>query len=276
MKKNNKMLCLLLILLLTFYLCTTVVTAQDETFNNILKENVVKIGFCVDTPPMKFRDTNGEITGICADLSKAIARDLGVELEYVFSDWGGLIPNLLSGRSDLIVGDMAVTTDRSKKVIFTDPWIRMPGSITAVMADSEWESVEDLNKESVKIGVILGARGQQMAKAHIPKATISTYDSNTEQTLSLKQGRIDAIINEKVLMEREVAQSEGLLRILGEPLEYTAAHIALRSDDYRLWFWLNDWLFTMERSGELKKLLNYWIETNEWEKDYPEFASTKK
>jgi len=274
--KKLKMLNLLLVSVIIFSLFATVAIAKDATkdatLDKILKEGVVKVGFCVDVPPYKFKDKNNEVVGICADLSKAMARDLGVKLEYVFSDWGGLIPNLLSGRSDVVIGDMSVTVARAKKVIFSDPWWSGPASTLVVRNDSEWKTVKDLNKEGLKIGCILGARGEKMIKTFLPKATPMVYNSNTEQILALKQGRLDAAVNSFTIIKGDVDKSKGLLRLIPEPLEMTTAIVTFRPDDYRFLLWANNWLFCMKRSGELPKLINYWIDTYEWKKDYPSFG----
>ncbi|HOR42827.1 MAG TPA: ABC transporter substrate-binding protein, partial [Atribacterota bacterium] len=160
MKKFFKVL---LIVSLLFSLVITITLAKDDTLDNILKTGVVKVGFCVDVPPIKFRDKNNEPAGICVGFAEALARELGVKLEYVFSDWAGLIPTLLSGRSDVIITDMSTTLERAKKVNFTQPWM-VTGTYIVVRGDSEWTSWKDMNKKEVEIGCILGTIGEQNIK----------------------------------------------------------------------------------------------------------------
>jgi len=266
--KKIKILNLLLISMLVFSLFTTVAVAQDDTLDKIVKSGKIRVGFCVDVPPIKFRDKNNEVAGICADFSKALARDLGVELEYVFSDWAGLIPSLLSQRCDVVIGDMAATLERAKKVNFTIPW-RYGGPFIAVRNESEWKSWREMNKEGVEIGCILGTTGESNIKKMIPKATPVIFNSNVEQRLALEQGRIEGISNEYVLVARDVSKSNGSFRLLTEPLQAVPVSFTLRSDDYHFLIWMDLWVERLKSSGELDDLMNYWINTDEWEKDYP-------
>jgi len=237
------------------------------TLDKILQKGVIKIGQCMDVPPVKFRDKNNQPAGICVEFSKAIARDLGVKLEFVFTDWSGLIPTLLSKRSDIIVTDMSTTLERAKKVLFTDPWM-VTGSVIVVRSDSKWKSWKDMNKKGVKIGCILGTIGEQNVRERLPNATPVTYGSNTEQRLALEQGRIEGLVNDESLARREVRVSKGKFRLLPGHLETDTLAFTVRPEDFHLWAWLNLWLKHIKASGEYDKLMNYWMYTNDWEKDY--------
>lgn len=265
----RKIFNLLLVFVLLFSLLATVAMAKDDTLDKILKEGIVKAGFCADVPPIKFRDKNNEPAGICADLYKALARDLGVKLEYVFSDWAGIIPTLLSGRSDIVISDANTTLERAKKVNFSDPYM-VTGTCIVVRNDSEWTSWKDMNKKGVKLGCILGTIGEQSIKSILPEVTPLIYNSHVEQTLALEQGRIDGLANDMVLASRTATKSNGKLRLLPDPLEKDAvAGIMLRSDDYHFLIWINLWMVHIKATGEYDKLMDYWIYTDKWEKDYP-------
>jgi len=174
----------------------------------------------------------------------------------------------LSNRSDVIVADMSTTLERAKKVNFTQPWM-VTGTYIVVRNDSEWKSWKDMNKKGVELGCILGTIGEQNIKSVIPKATPITYNSNVEQKLALEQGRIEGLANDLLLASREVAKSDGLLRLLPDPLEADALGFTLKADDYHFLIWMNLWIDHMKATGEYDDLMNYWIYTDEWEADYP-------
>ncbi len=264
----KKLLSVFLISVLLLSSIMMITMAKDDTIDVILKRGIVKVGFCVDVPPIKFRDRNNEPAGICADFAEALARELGVKLEYVFSDWAGLIPTLLSGRSDLIITDMSTTLERAKKVNFTQPWM-VTGTYIVVQNDSKWTSWKEMNKKDVQIGCILGTIGEQNIKTVLPEATAVTYNSNVEQRLALEQGRIEGLAQDFLLASREVTKSEGNFRLLPEALDADPLGFTLRSDDYHFLIWMNLWIERMKASGEYDKLMDYWIRSDEWEKDYP-------
>lgn len=235
--------------------------------DEILHKGVIKIGMCMDVPPVKFRDKANKPAGICVDFSKAIARDLGVKLEFVYTDWAGLIPTLLSKRSDIIVTDMSTTLERAKKVLFTDPWM-VTGTFIVVKSDSQWKSWKDMNKKGVKIGCILGTIGEENVREVLPDATPITYGSNVEQKLALEQERIDGLANDEMLARREIRVSKVELRLLPGALETDTLAFTVRPEDLHLWIWLNLWFKHIKASGEYDKLMNYWMYTIDWEKDY--------
>jgi len=216
--KKLKFLNLLLIFVLICSLFATVAVAKDDSLDKIVKSGKVKVGFCVDVPP--------------------------------------------------IIADMSRTLERAKKVNFTQPWM-VTGTYIVVRNDSEWKSWKDMNKKGVELGCILGTIGEQNIKSVLPKATPTIYNSNVEQKLALEQERIEGLANDLLLASRSVAKSEGLLRLLPDPLEADALGFTLSADDYHFLIWMNLWIEHLKATGEYDELMNYWIYTDEWEKDYP-------
>ena len=185
MKRFKIISILLLLVIFTMILFGSSSFAQ-ETIDKIIKRGTIRVGFCADVPPLKFRDKNGEPAGLCVEWSEALARDLGVELEYVFTDWAGLIPALLSDRSDIIIADVSITLERAKKINYSIPWMDS-GMYMAVKKDSEWESWEDMNREDVTIGVNLGGLAELVVPRFFPKAKRSVYNSIAELRIALEQ-----------------------------------------------------------------------------------------
>ncbi len=72
--------------------------------------------------PWAFPDKNGELIGFEVDVSKKLAEDLGVKLELVPTAWDAIIPSLVSGQYDLIIGGLTITEERAKTVAFTIPY----------------------------------------------------------------------------------------------------------------------------------------------------------
>jgi len=266
--KKSVILIMVVFLICSLFIIETL--ASGDTLEKIVKSGTVKVGFCVDIPPIKFRDQNNKPAGLCADLAEAFARDLGVKLEYVFSDWAGLIPMLLSNRSDIIFGNMSATLERAKMVNFSDTWL-VQSIFVIVRNDSEWKSYKDLNREDVNIGCNMGTISETTFKKFIPKAKLMTYTTNVEQYLALEQGRIEAVANETIYAKAQVSRSEGKLRMLPEPLAADPWGFTLRADDFHFLTWTNLWLRHLKDSGEYDKMLNYWL-TDEWKKDYPDYS----
>jgi len=261
-----------LIVLLTCSLFFTESLANDEALDKILKSGSVKIGLQLSVPPLKFRDKNNEPAGLCVDFAKAFARDLGVEAEYVFVDLPAVIPSLLTGRIDIIFNDMSITLERAKKVLFTDPWMTS-GSYMVVKKDSVLMTKDDVTaqQKNLRLSAGIGTNHAKTIAKVFPDAELVLYDHHTEQREAFKQGRDDVLVNEEVLQKELVSSSNGELRMISTPLAKDSVAFFVGPYEYHLLTWTNLWLARLIDSGEYDRLMNYWVKTDNWKKDYPGF-----
>lgn len=65
------------------------------------------------SPPWQFRDQNGNPAGFSVDLSRLLAAQLDLDLRLIDVDWAGLIPGLLSKKTDLVASSMTTTLTRA-------------------------------------------------------------------------------------------------------------------------------------------------------------------
>lgn len=72
--------------------------------------------------PWSFHDGSDTLVGYDVEVSRAIAEKLGVEPEYVESDWDSLFAGLDAGRYDLVCNGVEVTEERAKTYDFTTPY----------------------------------------------------------------------------------------------------------------------------------------------------------
>ena len=74
-------------------------------------------------PPYEYHD-GGEIVGIDAEIAKAIAGELGMELEIEDIAFDSIIPEITSGKADMGLAGMTVTEDRKQSVVFSDTYAK--------------------------------------------------------------------------------------------------------------------------------------------------------
>jgi polar amino acid transport system substrate-binding protein len=83
---------------------------------------VLRLGTSSLTEPFSFVDGSGKIVGYDIELARYIAKKLGKKLEIVNMDFGGMIPALISGKVDMIASCITITSERSKQVLFSEPY----------------------------------------------------------------------------------------------------------------------------------------------------------
>ncbi|MDA3791116.1 MAG: transporter substrate-binding domain-containing protein, partial [Desulfobacula sp.] len=95
-------------------------SAQESVIETIQKQGVIRVGMSTFVP-WAMKDKQGNLTGIEIDVAKKLAQDMGVKIEFVPTAWSGIIPALLTGKFDVIIGGMGITPNRNLKVNFTIP-----------------------------------------------------------------------------------------------------------------------------------------------------------
>ncbi|NTW09797.1 MAG: transporter substrate-binding domain-containing protein, partial [Chlorobiaceae bacterium] len=86
------------------------------------RNGVLKLGTAPVTEPFSYVDGSGGVLGFDIELAGQVARRLGKKLEVVSMDFGSLIPSLVSKKVDMIGACIIITEERSRKVLFSDPY----------------------------------------------------------------------------------------------------------------------------------------------------------
>ncbi len=110
-------------LALTFAASTTAQAAQctNETWNKVMERGKIVIGIKADYKPWGYRDTNGDLVGMEADMAKDVADTLGVELELVAVQSSNRMQFLEQGKIDLMIATMSDRADRREIVGIVQP-----------------------------------------------------------------------------------------------------------------------------------------------------------
>jgi ABC-type amino acid transport substrate-binding protein len=220
--KKTVFLSLLLVVLLVFVSCSggnatsqsstgsTGASMSVSTLQTIMDRGVLRAGIALNGPPIGGRDDKGQPYGYDVDFAQKFADTLGVKLEITDVDGETRIPALTSGRVDIVFANMTGNLERAKSINFSTPYLRA-GIKMMVRNGSSHEVVEDLNSSSIKIAVARGTTGEELALAYAPKAELVYVANFTDQTLLLKQGKVDATFEDSTLIDFTAGQSKGEL-----------------------------------------------------------------
>ena len=247
-----------LALVLTFGL-SSVASAQADLLEKIKSDGKIVIGTTLAAPPFAYRNDKGEPEGFEIDMMHKLGEYMGVKVEVADMAWGGLIPALLSQRIDLIGARMSATMERATKVIFAHPWL-MTGTFAVARDGKGFKSWEDLNKPGVKVCAIAGAIGATVAKKKLPNAELVTYELDGDQLKALKDGRVDAALNDELIVMGFPQKVDGLTMLKGN-MQPDAYAYAVRPDfaSYRLKNWLDLFFATIMRTGEYGEIYEKWL-----------------
>jgi polar amino acid transport system substrate-binding protein len=243
---------------------------DEDLITRITKRGSMRVGLSIFIT-RSFKDKNGDLIGYEIDIAKEIAKDLDVDVEFIPTEWSGLIPALLTGKFDIIIAGMGIVPERALKVNFTEPYDIFGG--VSIVASRElaagWDSVEDFNKSDVVLAVRLGTTAVDAIKRFFPKAEVRHFDNAAQCNQEVLNGEAHASVASMPEPQRWAKEHpEELFLPLGKGLLTTEPiSFALRKggtyDDLNFF---NSWIRLKHAEGWLEERHNYWVLGNEWEK----------
>ena len=144
--------------------------------------------------PWSFHDESDTLVGYDVEVSRAIAEKLGVEPEYVESDWDSLFAGLDAGRYDMVCNGVEVTEERAKTYDFTTPYGYIHTALAVRKDNTDITSFEDLKGKTTANS--LASTYMELAESY--GATVQGIDTLEETIQLLTAGRIDATLNADV------------------------------------------------------------------------------
>lgn len=241
------------------------------TVGEILKAKKIVIMNDLSAAPWQFRDANGNAAGFSIDLNRLIAAKLDVDLEMRNVEWAGLIPGLLSRKSDILATSMSTTFKRAQQIMFTKESWYSTGVVAIVRSEDKGQSWEQLNQSGKRIAVKAGTNAVDTAKQFFPTAELQTYPNDVDTYQALKTGRVDAALNDLAVLG--VVKPEYGFEALTQPRELITTDtwgFAVRPGDIYTWQYLDFFLAKIRESGELDALKKYWVDGETWKKDFLE------
>ena len=144
--------------------------------------------------PWSYHDESDTLVGYDVEVSRDIAEKLGVEPEYVESDWDSLFAGLDAGRFDIVCNGVEVTDERAKTYDFTTPYGYIHTALAVRKDNEDIKSFEDLKGKTTANS--LASTYMELAESY--GATVQGIDTLEETIQLLTAGRIDATLNADV------------------------------------------------------------------------------
>ncbi len=263
----------ILIIFYTLFIMTGFVQAanlqqqltRESTIEKVMKRGVLRVG--MDTfLPWAMKDKNGQFIGFEIDVATRLAEDMGVKVEFVPTKWSGIIPALLTGKFDVIIGGMGILPKRALKVNFTEPY---DYSGMAIVASStlakNFNSLDDFNAPNIQIACKLGTTAVAATKKFMPKAKLRLFDDEAHAYQELRNGNVHAVV---ASAPRPAFEALKYPETLFLPIQGTFTKepigFALKKGDVDSLAFFNSWITTVRHEGWFDERHHYWFETRDW------------
>ena len=185
------------------------------------------VGMELNYPPFEMVDQQGKPAGISVEISQALGKFLGREVQIENIPFDGLIPALKTGKIDLIISSMTETPDRAQSIDFSQPYLRT-GLCMLVNKAASFESAEGADKPGVNIAVKQGTTGQLYAKEHFKSAGVLVLDKEDACVLEVVQGKASAFIYDQMSVFKHWQAHQESTRALLKPFKEEQWAIGIR------------------------------------------------
>ena len=241
MKKCLLCLVTLLLTLGVFTACQTSSSDDSQskarTVEEIKQSGKIVIGVFSDKKPFGYVDSNGDYQGYDVYFGNRIAKDLGVEVEYVPVEAASRVEYLVSNKVDIILANFTVTEERKEKVDFTLPYMKV--ALGVVSPDKALiTDVEDLKGKTLI--VCKGTTAETFFTENYPEVNLLKFDQYTEAYNAVLDGRGDALSTDNTEVLAWAIENEGFsvgIESLGN-IDTIAAAVQKGNQD--LLDWLNN------------------------------------
>ena len=238
---------------------------NQSTVEQVLQRGVLRVGMSTFVP-WAVKDKTGNLIGFEIDVAKRLAQDMGVKVEFVPTKWSGILPALLTGKFDIIIGGMGITPERNLKVNFSTPYDYTGMSMVASKKLAKgFKSLADFNRPDVTIASRIGTTAAAAAKKFTPKAKLKLFDDESQAVQELLNGRVHALIASAPLPAFQALEyPDKLFLPMKDNFTREPIGFAVVKGDVDTLNFLNNWIIVVEAEGWFKERKHYWFETKEW------------
>ncbi len=177
-----------------------------DLLDTVKQRGTLKIALEGTYPPFNFKNSKGELDGFDVEIGRALAQKLGLKPEFITSEWSGILAGLQAGKYDVIVNQVSATDKRREIFDFTQPYTLSSAQLILRKDEKrQFKSLADLKGK--KLGVGQGSNYADLAKA-VEGVEVKTYPSAAEYLQDLALGRVDAALNDSLLVPYLVKQAK--------------------------------------------------------------------
>ncbi|GGX99914.1 cyclohexadienyl dehydratase [Litchfieldella qijiaojingensis] len=236
-------------------LLATSLSASARDLDAILDSGTLRVGTTGDYKPFTYLD-EGEYEGFDIDMAEYLAKEMGLEVEFVETSWPTLMDDLKADEYDIGMGGISRTISRQLQARYSHPYLTY-GKTPLVHVDSadRFSSLEDIDQPDVRIGVNPGGTNEAFVKGNIQQAEVVVIEHNLDIPPAVAAKEVDVMITDSPEAIFYANADENLAAPLAdEPFTKSQLAYLIQADAERLQDTVNFILERMELTGDLDAL----------------------
>ena len=236
--------------------CALAAQAAD-LLDTVKQRGTLKVALEGTYPPFNFKENN-QLAGFEVELANALAAKLGVKAEFATSEWSAILAGLQAGKYDVVINQVGITDKRRETFDFSEPYtISSPQLIVRKNEQRVFKSLDDLKGK--KLGLGQGTNYADIARK-VGGIDIKTYPGAQEYLQDLALGRIDAALNDSLLIPYIVKQTKLPLKP-GAPVgELEKSGIPFAKNNPKFKAAIDKALADLQADGSFARISNKWFD----------------
>ena len=224
--------------------------------------------------PFEFKDTDQTYKGIDVDIINKVAEIKGWNIQMSYPGFDAAVNAVQAGQADAIMAGMTKTKERENVFTMSDTYYDTK-VVIATTKSNKITKYEELSGKTV--GVKNGTAAQRFLESIKDKYgfTIKTFDTGDLMNNSLSTGAVNAIMDDKPVIEYAINQGQDLsINMDGEAVGSFAFGVKKGSKYEYLVTEFNEALAQMKKDGSLDKIINKWTNSSKTSSQATSLTST--
>ena len=243
-------------------LCKYLAACQpdDNSWDRVQESGVLKVGLDPTYPPFEVIDGDS-LHGFDVDLADSLAKDLGLQIEYLFFGYDGLYDALATRQVDVLISALVILPEKRKDFAYSDPYFNAGEILIIPSDDREISGMADLNGRI--LAVELGALGHVEAttwEKKLPDLTIEPYPTADEALTAVKNNEVQAALIDAISGQLFISENPDLSAV-SPAITVEPFAIVTRIEDEKLLDQLNSSLARLQENGQFEEIYHKWFRT---------------
>ncbi len=226
--------------------------AHADLLDDIMKAKKIRIATDMAIPPSGMMDANLKPTGSDVETAQLLAKDWGLELEFVQTTGATRIPNVQTNKADIIISTLSVTPERAKVIDFTKAYAALQ-SVVACLKTVEAKDWSDLKGKTIAV-----SRGTtqdtELSNMKDRNLTLARFDDDATMVTAAVSGQADCVATSATIANQIGVKNPSRPfepKVLIRTFDLA---IGVRKGEPALVEKLNEWISTNLKNGKLNEI----------------------
>ena len=220
---------------------------------------ILRVGVTPDAPPMAFKQ-GGKLTGFEIELAEKLGRHLGRTVQFVELPWKDQMSSLQSGKTDIIMSSMSITTERRMLAEFSTPYMKVGQMLLVHRSDLHRYALGIPQPLPGTVGVQAGTVGEFLVESRFARSKRKSYRSIESAVSDLVNKRIASVVSDAQIVWYQAGLNESKgLAVVPRMLNEDFLGWPVRKQDPELLKQVNEFIAKSQNDGSMNESIRRWM-----------------